>query len=115
MKNLLEFVCEKAGEKFAILTAEDMINERGLNLSQEELFNSFNALNSKGFIRLKYNDGKSFCCAVTDRGKDLIEQLNLPLQEEVKKQETTPYFLIFLSAFLGGVFGGVILLFAMVF
>ena len=108
LKKLLEFICKNAGEKFAILTAEDTLKETELNLSQEELFNDFNLLSSKGFIRLKYNDGKSFCCVITDRGKDLIEQLNLPVQEETKNQENTPYFLIFISAFLGGVLGGLI-------
>ena len=114
-EKLLEFACGKASDKFAILTAEEMLNETGLSLSQEELFNEFNSLNSKGFIRLKYNDGKNFCLAVTDRGKELLERLNLPVQLEIKKKETPPYFLLFLSAFLGGVLGGAILLIAVIF
>ena len=100
---------KKAGEKFAILTAEETLKETDLTLSQEELFNGFNTLNSKGFIRLKYNDGNSFCCVLTDRGKDVIERLELPVQEEFKNQESMPYFLIFISAFLGGVLGGLII------
>lgn len=112
VKKSLEFIVKKAGEKFIILSADEMINEVGQNLTQNELLNLFNNLKNAGYINLKYNDGKSFCCVATIKGKEYIEKVNSEVAEECKIQDKTPYFLIFISAFFGGVLGGVILLFA---
>ena len=105
---VLEFILEKVGENYAILTAEEVLNSTNLNLPSEELLNTFNALNFKGAIRLKYNDGKTFCCAITPRGKELVERFSLQATKDCKTSDKTPYFLIFISAFLGGVLGGII-------
>ena len=105
LEKLLEFISEKAGEKYAILTAEDTLKQTDLTLSEEELFNAFNLLNSKGYILQKYNDGKSFCCVITSKGKDVLERVDIAVQPQDKNGESMPYFLIFLSAFLGGVLG----------
>ncbi len=110
LNEILEFISKKASENFAILTAEDLAYEIGLNLTESELLNAFNELKTKGNIYLKYNDGKCFCCMITDRGKDLLERLSLPVSCESKIYDKLPYFLIFISAFLGGVLGGGILL-----
>ena len=115
LDKVLEFIFEKAGEKFVILTAEEVADGIGQNLSQEDLFNYFNSLRDRGVIQLKYNDGICFCCAVTNSGKEYLEKENLQVDNKCKIPYKMPYFLIFISAFLGGVLGGVILLFGMVF
>lgn len=108
LDKLLEYISEKVGENFAILTAEEVLKSTELNLSQEELLNSFNTLNFKGAISLKYNDGKTFCCAITPRGKEIVERFGLQVVKDCKTSDKMPYFLIFISAFLGGVLGGII-------
>ncbi len=115
VKKSLELIALKGGENFIILTAEELLGELGQNLSQSELLSLFNNLKNTGYIHLKYNDGKSFCCCVTTRGKEFVENANSNVVEECKIQDKTPYFLIFMSAFFGGVLGGVILLFASIF
>ena len=108
LDKLLECIYQKSGENFAILTADDLEKDMDKSINVEDLFDGFNALKNKGLIFLKYNDGKSFCCAVTPRGKDLLEKDNLPVVEDCKNKDKISHFLIFIYAFLGSAFGCVV-------
>ena len=113
IENLLKFIKENAEDSYAIFTADDILHHLAskVDIKKEELFNLFKCMQTKGFIRLKYNDGISFCCMLSDRGNDYIERVIDSKNQRVKECENVKPFLVFVYSFLGGVVGCFLFLF----
>ena len=108
LKHLLSYVNKNVGNNFAIITADEILpcfsSDKGV--LKEDLFNMFNLLSTKGFIRLKYNDGNSFCCMISEKGADYLEENKNPIIIPIEKPNYSIVgwcvFASFLGAFIGG-------------
>ena len=104
LKHLLSYVNKNAGDRFAILTADEILPyfPQDKILLKEDLFNMFNLLSTKGFIRLKYNDGNSFCCVISEKGVDYLEENKNPIIVPIEKPNYSIVGWCVFASFIGG-------------
>ncbi len=110
LKHLLSYVNKNAGDKFAIVMAEDILLDfpKEFNVKKEDLFDMFRILNSKGLIRLKYNDGSSFCCLMSEKGIEYLEESKIPIPEPTQKPSFSILGWCVFASFIGGFIGGAV-------
>lgn len=93
--------------KFVVLTIEEILSAfpMHLNVQKETVKNAIASLFQSGFIRLKYDDGFSFCVSSTEKGLNYKDEFIKESTPTFNKLELLGWcvFCSFLGAFLGAV------------
>ncbi|MBO5851662.1 MAG: hypothetical protein J6R29_04975 [Clostridia bacterium] len=92
--------------KYVVLTSEEILRvfPHFLNASEAMVKTVINNLFLKGFIRLKYDDGSTFCVSSTEQGLNYKEENtfeNSPIIFSVKAIVGWCVFSSFIGAFVG--------------
>ena len=106
---LLNLIIEKTSGGYSVLDKDELLllYPKSYLLSEEELVESFTVLQNLGFIKIKYNDGYTFCVIATEKGKDYSEiTLVNKVDECVNKKSADS--VLFLGSFFGSILGGII-------
>lgn len=110
LKHLLGYINKTASDRFAIITADEIIPTfpQEYSIKKEDLFDMFRTLNTKGLIRLKYNDGNSFCCLIADKGVEYLEEITTPALNQTEKPNYSVLGWCVFASFIGGFLGGAV-------
>lgn len=112
-KSVLNFInlnCKN--ESYAVFTCEDILTSFPAFLSADSnsVKNAINNLFLKGYIRLKYNDGTTFCVSTTEQGLNYKEENAVDKQPSLLSLKAIVGWCVF-SSFLGGFVGAITALF----
>ena len=105
---LLNLIISKSSDGYAVLDKDDLIISfpKTYLLTEESLNDAFSILANSGFIKIKYNDGKTFCAIATEKGIDYSEFTNKQVKQS-KISKKSVFAVLFLGGFLGALLGSV--------
>ena len=98
--------------KFIVLTCEEILTvfPASLTVDCTAIKTVINNLFKKGFIRLKYDDGSTFCVSSTEQGLNYKEEKVSQNNTAVIKNNAVVGWCVFAS-FIGGFVGAVVSIF----
>lgn len=117
--NVLNKINSQTGNgKYAVISADEFTENfpEGSEKTREELERALRALESNGFIDLKYNKGDMYCVAGLKEYQPEEQPVPPPAPVPAEKTHPTHSEFIFICAFAGGALGSFIisLIFALV-